>query len=254
VRASYNRVVTPPHLNQGVFLRYQPHTNQNTFADLAIPQTSDQFDVSVEHQFGSNSIARLSGYTKNIHNTLGTREILPALQSDLLSVYNLGSATVDGVELTYEYLPPPPGSQGLSGFFSYANSATGPKDGSQSNNLNQPIQQGLYDFDQTNTLSAGLAYNFREGASVGLSLYYGDGLYSSSTYLLNTEVRPGDREKISEVNLRMSTGPRWLGQHFGVDFLVENLFNSQNRFEFRGPLGTRYQQGRRIFVALSGRL
>src|SRR5262249_36253585 len=113
VRASYNRVVTPPGMNQGVFLRYQPHSNQQTFADIAIPQTSDQFDVSLDHQFGSSSIMRLSGYTKNIHNTLGTREILPGLQSGMLSVFNLGNATVDGVELSYEYLPPPPGAQGL---------------------------------------------------------------------------------------------------------------------------------------------
>jgi outer membrane receptor protein involved in Fe transport len=254
VRASYNRIVTPPQMNQGVFLRYQPHTNQSTFADIAIPQTNDQYDVSVEHQIGGNSLVRLSGYSKYIHNMLGTQQILPQLQSDLHAVYNLGNGVVDGVELSYEYLPPPPGAEGLSGFFSYANSGTGPSDGSQFNNLNQLIQQNFYNFDQTNTLSAGLAYSFRNGASAGLSLYYGDGLLSSATYLLNTPVRTGSRQSVSEVNLRMSTGPRWLGQHMGVEFMVENLFNSQNRYEFAGPLGTRYQQGRRVFIGLTGRL
>ena len=260
VRGSYNRLFTPPHLNQGVFLYAQPGNNiydpnvQARLADVALPQITDQYDLSVERQMGINGILKIGAYTKNIKNTLTTRQTLPALQSGLLSVYNVGKTTVNGLEVSYQILPPPAGESGLHGFLSYANSSSSADEDNPVANTGESVVNGFSEYDQANTLSAGLAYSFRSGASAGLSLYYGDGLYSSKTALLFVPIRSGDRQNITEVNLRVATPPTWINQRLGAEIQVENLFDSRGRMEWRGPYGTRYQLGRRIYFTITGRL
>lgn len=259
VRASYNRVFTPPHMNQGTFLFAQqgnnfldPNTNTQ-FADVALPQISDNLDVSVERQMSDNSILKIGAYTKSIKNALTTRQLLTPIQSGLLSVVNVRDVDVSGVEVSFQILPPPAGEAGFHGFLAYANSASAPGKDNQLDSTGTPIVSAFSEHDQTNTLTTGVAYAFRSGASIGLSYYYGDGLYSSKTQLLFVPIRSGDRQTVSEFNLRLATPPGLVKGRLGAEFLVYNLFDSRNRLEWAGPYGTRYQTGRQVYVAITGR-
>lgn len=258
VRASYNRIFTPPHMNQGVFLYGQrgnnylePNPNVQ-LADSVQPQIVDQFDVSVERQMTNNSILKIGAYTKSIKNTLVAREIIPAAQYGLLSVFNVGKTNVTGTEVSFRVLPPAVGVAGIHGFISYANSASARANNQEFNNLGQQVVGSYNEHDQANTLTTSVAYSFRSGASIGLSYYFGDGLYSSKTNLLFVPIRSGDRQKVSEFNLRLATPPSFLFGKIGAEFMVYNLFDSRSRLEWAGPYGTRYQLGRQVYVALTG--
>ena len=259
VRASYNRNFTPPHYNQGNFLfaqqgfNYLDPGNRVESADVALPQISDQLDVSVERQMTDNSILKIGAYSKTIYNTVATRQLLPEIQAGLLGVVNIGKTEVSGVEVSFQVLPPPAGDSGFHGFLSYANSASAPGKDNQLDNTGQQIAGSFNEYDQTNTLTTGVAYAFRSGASIGLSYYYGDGLYSSKTQLLFVPIRSGDRQTVSEFNLRLATPPGLVKGRLGAEFLVYNLFDSRGRLEWAGPYGTRYQTGRQVYVAITGR-
>ena len=260
IRGSYNRLFTPPHLNQGVFLYAQPGNNffdpnvNARLADVALPQITDQYNISIERQIGISGILKLGAYSKEIKNTLTTRQTLSPLQSDLLSVYNVGKTSVTGVEISYQLLPPPAGEAGFHGFLSYANSSSGTNEDNPVTNTGETVDNSYSEYDQTNTLSLGLSYAFKSGASAGLSFYYGDGLYSSKTNLLFIQNRSGDRQRVTELNLRLATPPTILNGRLGAEFMVENLLDSRGRLEWRGPYGTRYQLGRRVYLVITGRL
>jgi len=144
------------------------------------------------------------------------------------------------------------GVAGIHGFISYANSASARANNQEFNNLGQQVVGSYNEHDQANTLTTSVAYSFRSGASIGLSYYFGDGLYSSKTNLLFVPIRSGDRQKVSEFNLRLATPPSFLFGKIGAEFMVYNLFDSRSRLEWAGPYGTRYQLGRQVYVALTG--
>jgi hypothetical protein len=203
----------------------------------------------------------------------------------MLTTENLGSGVDDGIEIGVETNPKLKNGNRIHAFLSFANSSSQPNGYTQFTNLAgsastrnpsdlQEVRSPFYQFDQTNTLSGGASYIFRNGGTAGMSFMYGSGLYSSALSLLpgiipaipslptnyDYPVRTGGRETISEVNLSFATRPDWLyrtrdGRGVGLALSIENLFNSTSRLEWDGPFaGTRYQQGRTIFVGINGRL
>jgi hypothetical protein len=236
-RASYNRLFTRPPLGQGSFL-----------GDAVRPQVADQYEVSVERQFDLSQTLKLALYTRDIENFLNAQALIPGTQlgSGTTVFYNAGKANAHGLELTYNYEPGE--GQPLSGYLVYSNNIVRLANANQRNSLGQIVGTRLVDHDQLHTISAGAAYTLADGTSLGLNIYYGSGLFSSET-------PGGDRDSILEVNFRAATNPRFVNKAFGLEFAVENLFDSQSRYNFRAPYeGTRFQTGRRILVGIFGKL
>ena len=288
LRLSYGKYFAAPELGQGYFLPFQRGTTLATQSDQAVsanysvapqPQTTTQLDGSIERQFGDVTFGKISIYSKDIKNVLTNRSVLTGLQSGMLSTYNEGDGIVDGIEVSLNTAPRFKNGSGLSAFLSFANSATKPTNANQRDNFNSLVRTTYYEYDQTSTISTGASYSLPNGGSIGLSILYGSGLYSSrnaplpdstssaetnninnSPTNLNNPVRVGGRKIFNEVNLRFATRPDFLyrtkdGRGLGLEFAVENLFDSVTRLNWRGPIaGNRYQLGRRIFVALTGKL
>jgi outer membrane receptor protein involved in Fe transport len=238
LRASYNRLFTQPDLNQG---------NLGTFP-LA-PQFTDQYDLSLERQFRRQSV-KAGLYSKEIQNQIGYEAIIPLSPATGYRAVNLGRASSRGFELSYEYNPrdfsPAPGDlreyRGIAGFLVYSQG--------QSRHYGNRSTQGFPIFinpqDQNRTLTAGVGYRFVNGTSLGLSHYYGSGLFASA---LN-----GGRDTISETNLRLTTPTNFFNRSFGLEFAVENVFGQQNRYNAGSAFaGTRFQQGRRILISALGK-
>lgn len=259
LRVSYNRLFAQPNLGQGTFIGNQPAEGAGgSNTGFAVdPQLTDMYSVSLERQIGTNKVAKLSAYTKDIKNTLTTGQLISGLQDGTLAVYNQSTGTVDGAEVSFQLLPPSNGV-GFEGLLSYANTSATPRNSNQFNNLGRQIAIPFYEYDQQDTLTAAVAYKLYSGASVGLSLYYGSGLYSSinpgSTLAIGGPIpaRQGGRDNYTEVNLRIGSGPRLFNRRAGIDVEVANLFDGKSRINQRGAFGTRYQQGRRFLVSLNG--
>lgn len=238
LRASYNRLFTQPGLSQGAL---------NLFP--AAPQFTDQFDLSVERQL-HRQIVKVGLYAKEIENQIGYQQLIPGPQNVAYTTVNLGRASARGFEIAYEFNPrdfaATPGElreyEGLAGFLVYSNGS--------SRRYGSRTPQGFpvvtNDQDQRATLTAGVGYRTKRGTSMGLSYYYGSGLFSSA---LN-----GKRQPISEVNLKVATPPNFFHKSFGLEFAVENLFDGRSRMNFVSPFaGTRFQQGRRFLASVVGK-
>ncbi|MDX1935016.1 MAG: TonB-dependent receptor [Capsulimonadales bacterium] len=291
LRVSYNRLFAPPSLGQGYFTANQRGTQASqaaadprTFTVAPIPQVVDQLDLSVERQIGDFTVAKFGIYSKDLKDTLAMRSVLTPLQAGTISTLNLGGGVADGIEFGVETSPRFGNGNSLHAFLAFANSGTSPKDPNQFSNLAgsagtrdpsdlEKIRSNFYEFDQANTLSGGVTYMFASGGSAGLSFVYGSGLYSSAlsslpngttipanSANLANPVRTQSRKSWNEVNLRFATPPNFLyrqrdGRGIGIEFQVENLFDSLSVLNWRGPLaGTRYQLGRRFYLGLTGRL
>jgi outer membrane receptor protein involved in Fe transport len=208
------------------------------------PQLTNQFDVSLEKQIGTNQVAKINFYSKNIDNTLDVSQLIPGTQAGPFTTFNAGDSTVRGTEFTYDFNPQ--GETGLGGFLVFANSSAKPTNNAV-NNLGEPSGSYL-DHDQRNTLTAGLSYALPNGLVAGSTLYYGSGVYASSL--------PGEdsRESITEVNLRIGSGPRYAKNTLGFELGIQNLFDSKSRINDASPFaGYRFQQGRRVRLGITGK-
>ena len=103
------------------------------------------------------------------------------------------------------------------------------------------------EFDQKDTITLGGGYTMPKGDAVGFSYYYGSGLASS---IFNG----GGRQSISELNLRIATAPGRFAKGLGAELGIENLLDGRNLMNFNGGYaGTRFQQGRRWVLSLTGK-
>lgn len=263
-RVSYNRLFVTPSLGQGDIIPNQGARtqvpgiigNQNApiVGNSVVPQITSLYDASLERQFGSKAVGKATVYHKDITHLVGGQQLIPLVQAGLVSATNFGDATVDGAELTLEIVPPRTGKGGFHGYLTFANSTSSPVDEFQSTNLKRSNSTPFFEWDQNNTLNVGLAYTAKTGATLGVNLYYGDGLYASALTNNGSIVRNNNRQSINEVDLRLASGPRLAGGRVGIELQVENLFGSRKRLNYQSYLtGTRFQQERRLLGAVTAR-
>lgn len=250
LRVGFNRLFTPPGIGQGAV-----GTNQVGGANPlpVAAQTADQVDLSLEQQL-RNQTVRLSTYSKDIDNTHGWQQMITGPQSGAYMMVNQGQSKVTGYEALYELKPhslnPRVGDSldeqpGVSGYVAYANSTAKYK------NTNVSLAH-----DQQQTLNAGVGYQVPNGGSYALSYSYGSGLQSSVVSA------GGKRSPINQLDFRIRSKPKFINNLHTLELGVENLTNSRNILSYnQGPIasaansfdGTRFQQGRRVVLTLSGK-
>lgn len=240
-RAGYNRLFQRPPLGQGTY-----------FGNSAIrPQTGDSYEIGLEKQLGENQVVKLTAYNIDFKNYLDVEGLFPGTQfaTGALALVNYPSASSSGFELSYNYNPTFRNNNPLTIFANYSNgSVKFKKRGSSFDSLGRLVTKERPDFDQEHTLNLGFTYRFPANYTVGVNTYIGSGLYGSR--------QPGseDREGIAEVNLRLSTSPRFFAKSFGLDISVENLLDQQNMYNFANAYeGTRLQTGRRLLTSIYAR-
>lgn len=251
LRAGYNQIFSAPGIGQGAI-----GTNQTGATPLPVAaQTNNQLDLSIEQQLKAQSM-RLSFYNKDIKNTHQWQQMIQGPQAGAYMMVNAGNAKISGVEALYEFKPrsldPRPGSLepvtlGLSGYLAYASSNA--KRSATATTGAVPL-----DWDQQQTMNLGVGYQLMNGSLFSLAYYQGSGLASSVSTV------GGSRSPISQLDLRLRTKSKLIANLHALEIGVENLTNSRNPLNFQqGALagnslgGTRFQQGRRFVVGLSGK-
>ena len=239
LRLSYNKLFIQPPLAQG-----------SVVGAPILPETYDDYNASVERQLAPNQTVKVAYYYKNERNQIDTNLLIPGTQIGVYTSVNFEKGSAHGTELSYNLSPR--GGGGIGAYLAYANSIDKPE-GLQ--NTGAPVPP-YNDHDVENTLSTGLDYSFRSGASAGLNVYHSSGTQSSiigNYYPVNNAITLNNshRSAHTEVNLQLFS-PRLAG--FGsVGLAVDNIFNSLWPFNFNsGFSGTRFQQGRRIVLSLNG--
>lgn len=257
LRAGYNRIFTAPGIGQGAI-----GTGQ-TGGTAPLPvaaMTNDQVDLSLDQQLRGANL-RLATYSKDIKNNHSWQQMVQGPQAGAYMMVNTGDARVNGFEALYEFKPrslePRPGYldpivTGLSGYISYTSSKA-ERRGTPVGGVTPVFFQ---DWDQQQTLNLGAGYQLAHGGLLALSYYHGSGLRSSLTTV------GGAREPIDQLDLRIRTRSGFLNNLHALEFGVENLTNSRSALNFnQGALsqgsasfaGTRFQQGRRFVVSLTGK-
>ncbi|WP_394793021.1 TonB-dependent receptor domain-containing protein [Armatimonas sp.] len=251
LRAGYNQIFTAPGIGQGAI-----GTNQTGATPLPVAaQTNNQLDLSIEQQLKAQSM-RLSFYNKDIKNTHQWQQMIQGPQAGAYMMVNAGNAKISGVEALYEFKPrsldPRPGSLepvtlGLSGYLALTSSNA--KRSATAATGAVPL-----DWDQKQTMNLGVGYQLMNGSLFSLAYYQGSGLASSVSTV------GGSRSPISQLDLRIRTKSKLIANLHALEIGVENLTNSRNPLNFQqGALagnslgGTRFQQGRRFVVGLSGK-
>ena len=228
-RASYNRLFIQPPLSEG-----------GTIGAQIQPETLNQYETSLEKQFGGNQSVKLAYYYKQIRNQLDIALLVPGSQIGVYSAVNLANDGVHGLELSYNLNPR--GGVGLGSYFSLARAVARFNDPEEGRDFN--------DHDQRYTLASGLNYTLKSGASAGVNVFYGSGLASSGIGDGGAFGFSGKRQDRTRVDARLSTGPRLLKGRGGLTLDVENVFNDRSLINFNSDFsGTRFQQGRRIVLS-----
>ncbi|HEX8462989.1 MAG TPA: TonB-dependent receptor [Abditibacterium sp.] len=230
-RASYNRLFIQPPLANGARV-----------GTSAEPETLNQYETSLEKQFGRQSV-KASYFYKQIRNQLDIALLVPGSQIGIYSAVNLDRDQVHGLELSYDLAPR--NGVGLGGYLSASRSVAKFNDAEEGRSFN--------DHDQRYTVSSGLNYTLRNGASAAAVLYYGSGIASSAIDGGLGSIFNGKRESRTRVDLRFSSGrggPRILRAVGGLNLDIENVFNDRSLINFGSDFsGTRFQQGRRIVLS-----
>ena len=239
LRLSYNKLFVQPPLAQG-----------SVVGAPILPETYDDYNASVERQFGSNQTVKIAYYYKNMTNQIDTNLLIPGTQIGVFTSVNFQHGSAHGVDLSYTLNPR--NGVGPGAYLAYANSIDKP---SGLQNTGAPVPP-YNDHDVQNTLSTGVDYSFRSGASAGINIYHSSGTQSSiigNYYPINnaTALNNSHRSAHTEVNLQFSS-PR-IGRVGSLGLSIDNIFNSRRPFNFNsGFSGTRFQQGRRIVLSLNG--
>lgn len=241
LRFSYNQLFTPA-LGQGSMGIGQ--TSLDPLAYPTKPQTTDQFDVSLERQFGTQTV-KLGTYVKVNNDAVGYQQIVPGPQAVGFTTTSLGKVRADGVELTYTLNPRNevnPGNvaalSGTTGFVTLSN---------QKVRIDNATT-GAYspEFDQRTSVVAGFNQGIGGGTRLGLSYAYGSGMTAS-------QFLGSKRASLNEVNARLHFGHKLFGA-VSIDASVENLFNANSLVSYGSAFaGTRFQQGRRALLTLSAK-
>ena len=260
LRASYNRLFTPPQLenlllssSQKAF-RLSPFADQQTIDSMAVPpEKQHAFETGFGQSFGNWFQLNTAYWWRLIKNSgdpnvfLGTSIIFP-------NSVNRGKA--QGLEARIDF----PQKKGWSGYISYSNSRIfqiGPINGGlflEDNIID--IGPGIKfnpDHDQRNTGAFGVLYRYPSGIWISLS-----GRHASGTPL---EVDPNELEDLKErpgsdlVNFkRQRIRPRSLfdfsvGKDFSIrenrlirtQFDIQNLTNKRFAYNFGNPFsGTHF--------------
>jgi hypothetical protein len=241
LRFSYNQLFTPA-LGQGAMGIGQ--TSLDPLAYPTKPQTTDQFDFSIERQFGSQTL-KLGSYMKVNNDAVGYRQIVPGAQAVGFTTTSLGKVRADGVELTYTLNPRNevnPGNvsalSGTTGFVTVSNQKVSID--------NATTGSFSPEFDQRTSVVAGFSQGLGGGTRLGLSYSYGSGLTAS-------QFQGGNRASLNEANARLQFGHKLFGV-VSIDASVENLFNANSLVSYGSSFaGTRFQQGRRALLTLSAK-
>ena len=235
IRASYNRLFEQPPLAQGAIV-----------GQSILPETLSQYDVSVERRIAPGQSVKLAYYYKDIRDQVDTGLLIPGTQIGAYASVNFTQGAVHGIEFSYDLTPRH--NTGLGGYLSLAQTVAKPNG---VDNLGNPVPD-FNDHDQLNTISAGTSYTFRSGASVDFDLYHGSGTASSIVDV------NGQRTTRTNLDLAFSTGPRLFGGNAkdgkgGLTLSISNLLDDRSVINFNsGFSGTRFQQGRRILLTVSG--
>ncbi|HLK58625.1 MAG TPA: TonB-dependent receptor [Chthonomonadaceae bacterium] len=235
MRASYNRLFNTPPLAQGAVIG-QPIQ----------PETLDQYDVSVEHLLAPRQTLSLAYYVKQIHDQVDTGLFIPGSQIGLYSAVNFQIGAVHGIEFTYDLTAGKDKDNNTVGWdvsFNYTYSIAAPNG---VDNTGAPAPD-FNDHDQRNTAGLDVSYIWKSGASAGFTINHGSGLASSP-------VPPGiHRIPRTEIDMRLTTGQRLFHKHGSLNLNVENLLDDRTVINFEsGFSGTRFMQGRRVLLSLSG--
>ena len=228
---SYDHLLNTPPIAQGALL-----------GQVIKPEVLNQFDAALLHGLGHGQRVSLAYYYKQINNQFDTALLVPGSQIGIYSTVSNQRAGVHGTELSYDVSAP--GGLGWDGYLNYSYSAAKP---GGLDDTGAPVPR-YNDHDQRQTVGAGAAYTWRSGASAALVYEFGSGLASSV-------VPPSEnRTPQDEFDLKLFTGNRLFHGRAGLTLDVENLFNSLKVINFQSDFsGTRFQQGRRITLGLSGR-
>lgn len=227
LRWSYDRLFNTPPLAQGAIVG----------APIQ-PETLTQYDVSVEHRLGHGQTLSLAYYYKDIRNQVDTGLLIPGSEIGLYSGVNFQVGAVHGTEFSYNISPP--NGTGWDAFVNFTYSAAEP---TGDDNTGAPAPD-YNDHDQRETAGTGLAYSWKNGASVAATFDYGSGLTSSI-------VPPStDRTPRTQMDLHMTTGDHLFGGRGGLGLDVTNLFDTRSVINFEsGFSGTRFQMGRTILAS-----
>ena len=235
VRASYNRLFEQPPLAQGAII-----------GASILPETLSQYDISVERRIAPGQNVKLAYYYKDIRDQVDTGLLIPGTQIGAYASVNFTQGAVHGLEFSYDLTPRH--NTGFGGYFAFAQTLAKPNG---VDNQGNPVAD-YNDHDQLNTASAGASYTFRSGASVDFDIYHGSGTASSVVDL------SGKRTPRTNIDLAFSTGPRLFGGNAkdgkgGLTLSISNLLDDRTVINFNsGFSGTRFQQGRRILLTVSG--
>jgi outer membrane receptor protein involved in Fe transport len=237
-RLIYNKLFSQPPLAQGAILG----------TDL-VPQTTDLYEADLQHQITPLQSVKAAYYYKNARNEFDTGLLIPYTQFGAYTTLQYTSQGVHGFELSYNIAPRH--NIGFGGYAAYTNSIAKPN-GVDQTGAPAPI---VNDHDQLNTLSAGVDYTLPSQAFIGIDAYYGSGeassvlapIGASNTNLVNN----GARNSHYFINLRLGH-PHLLGP-VGAELDIENITNDVSVLNFNsGYSGTRFQQGRRVLLNLTG--
>ncbi len=234
-RLAYNRLFIQPPLAQG-----------SVVGAAITPETLDQYDANIERQVGPGQTLKIAYFYKEMQNQIDTGLLVPFTQIGVYSSVNFQRGHARGLEISYNLTPK--NSVGINTYLTYSHSLNKPT-GLQNTGAPVPVYN---DHDQLNTLNVGAAYTWRSGANAGLNLYHGSGLASS--IIVADANGDGQRTERTQVDLSLSSGPRLFpGGHGGISFSVTNLFDDLSAINFNsGFSGTRFSQGRRYILSLTG--
>jgi outer membrane receptor protein involved in Fe transport len=243
LRTSFNRLFIQPPLAQGAII-----------GQAIQPETLNQYDVSIERQLTPTQKAKIAYYAKNMHNQIDTGLLVPNTQIGAYTAVNFTEGGVHGVEVSWDLTPR--NNVGIGAFLSYTNSIAKP--GGVIDGIPGLVAPTYNDHDQLNTLTTGVSYTWKSGASMATDLYFGSGLGSS--ILAANAANVGVRTPHSRLNLMATTGPGLFGGgakngRGGVTLSIENVLNDTSVINFNsGFSGTRFDQGRRIMLSVFGKL
>ena len=238
VRLNYDKLFSQPPLAQGAILG----TN-------LVPQTTDMYEVDVQHKLTPLQSVKVAYYYKNTCHEFDTGILIPYTQIGAYTTLQYSTQGTHGFELSYDFAPR--GAVGLNGYLAYTNSIARPN-GVDQTGAPAPI---VNDHDQLNTLSTGASYTFASQAFAGLNAYYGSGEASSPLIPIgpsnNSTLGGGKRNSHYSLDLRLGH-PHLFGPA-GLELDVQNITNNVSVLNFNsGFSGTRFEQGRRVLLRVTG--
>lgn len=240
LRLSYDHLFTQPPLAQGAIVGYS-----------ILPETIDQYEVSIEKQFSPYQSAKIDYYYKDGHEQDDTGILIPFTQIGALTTLNYQHLGVHGLELSYNLNPR--NNVGTGGYVAYTYSVAKPGGLDEVGNPAPYIN----DHNQYDTLDTGINYTWHNQAYTAATLYYGSGEASSvlgPVGPLGPAAEPtlegGHTIPRTQVDLRYASSPRLLG-FASLQLDIVNVFNSLAVENFNsGFSGTRFQQARTYLLSM----